>query len=247
MRPVDLEVVVVLGVQLGDRLGAQTSSRCATAAGGRVAGVVPALERGDHDRVDQLGHALELDHPYLLAAPRGVRHGMRQPDVPVVVPSPRPSDEQSIPTRPTPCAQRSTERVVVADGAMGTMLQAQDPSLDDFQGHEGCNEILNVTRPDIVRGGPRRLLRGRRRLRRDQHLRRQPRQPRRVRHRRPHLRARRGRRPASPARSADALVDRRTGRAGCSARSGPAPSCPRSGHVAVRRAARRLRRAGRRA
>ncbi|MEU6479248.1 methionine synthase [Streptomyces sp. NPDC047017] len=42
-------------------------------------------------------------------------------------------------------------RVVVADGAMGTMLQAHDPTLDDFQGHEGCNEILNVSRPDIVR------------------------------------------------------------------------------------------------
>lgn len=42
------------------------------------------------------------------------------------------------------------ERVVVADGAMGTMLQDADPSLDDFAGHEGCNEILNVTRPDIV-------------------------------------------------------------------------------------------------
>ncbi|MFI1971042.1 methionine synthase [Streptomyces cinnamoneus] len=42
-------------------------------------------------------------------------------------------------------------RVVVADGAMGTMLQAQDPSLEDFQQLEGCNEILNVTRPDIVR------------------------------------------------------------------------------------------------
>ncbi|GHI01683.1 methionine synthase [Streptomyces cellostaticus] len=42
-------------------------------------------------------------------------------------------------------------RVVVADGAMGTMLQAQDPSLDDFEQLEGCNEILNVTRPDIVR------------------------------------------------------------------------------------------------
>ncbi|MEU0107658.1 MULTISPECIES: methionine synthase [unclassified Streptomyces] len=42
-------------------------------------------------------------------------------------------------------------RVVVADGAMGTMLQAQDPTLDDFQGLEGCNEILNMTRPDIVR------------------------------------------------------------------------------------------------
>jgi len=41
-------------------------------------------------------------------------------------------------------------RVVVADGAMGTMLQAEDPTLEDFDGHEGCNEILNVTRPDIV-------------------------------------------------------------------------------------------------
>jgi 5-methyltetrahydrofolate--homocysteine methyltransferase len=44
------------------------------------------------------------------------------------------------------------ERVVVADGAMGTMLQAADLSLDDFDGLEGCNEILNVTRPDVVRG-----------------------------------------------------------------------------------------------
>jgi 5-methyltetrahydrofolate--homocysteine methyltransferase len=44
------------------------------------------------------------------------------------------------------------ERVVVADGAMGTMLQAHDLSLDDFEGYEGCNEILNVTRPDVVRG-----------------------------------------------------------------------------------------------
>ncbi|MEU6975846.1 methionine synthase [Streptomyces sp. NPDC046371] len=42
-------------------------------------------------------------------------------------------------------------RVVVSDGAMGTMLQAQDPSLEDFQQLEGCNEILNVSRPDIVR------------------------------------------------------------------------------------------------
>ena len=43
-----------------------------------------------------------------------------------------------------------TERVVVADGAIGTMLQASDAALDDFAGHEGCNEILNVTRPDLV-------------------------------------------------------------------------------------------------
>src|SRR5579884_1654399 len=42
-------------------------------------------------------------------------------------------------------------RVVVADGAMGTMLQSADLTLDDFAGLEGCNEILNVTRPDVVR------------------------------------------------------------------------------------------------
>ncbi|MGB5016159.1 MAG: homocysteine S-methyltransferase family protein, partial [Candidatus Nanopelagicales bacterium] len=47
--------------------------------------------------------------------------------------------------------QALTERVLVADGAMGTMLQSYDLTLDDFEGHEGCNEVLNVTRPDVVR------------------------------------------------------------------------------------------------
>jgi 5-methyltetrahydrofolate--homocysteine methyltransferase len=46
----------------------------------------------------------------------------------------------------------------VADGAMGTMLQAADLTLDDFSGLEGCNEILNVTRPDVVRDVHRRYL-----------------------------------------------------------------------------------------
>ena len=32
------------------------------------------------------------------------------------------------------------------------MLQAAALTLEDFQGHEGCNEILNVTRPEVVRG-----------------------------------------------------------------------------------------------
>ncbi|KQQ88833.1 methionine synthase [Arthrobacter sp. Leaf137] len=42
-------------------------------------------------------------------------------------------------------------RVVIADGAMGTMLQGRDLSLEeDFQGLEGCNEILNDTRPDVL-------------------------------------------------------------------------------------------------
>ncbi|MFZ8872648.1 MAG: homocysteine S-methyltransferase family protein, partial [Candidatus Nanopelagicaceae bacterium] len=43
-----------------------------------------------------------------------------------------------------------SERVVIADGAMGTMIQAANPSLEDFQGLEGCNEILNVTRPELI-------------------------------------------------------------------------------------------------
>ncbi|MFC6886994.1 methionine synthase [Actinomadura yumaensis] len=56
-------------------------------------------------------------------------------------------------SNPTPQSLRRAlkERVVVADGGMGTMLQDAGPTLDDFEGHEGCNEILNVTRPDIVR------------------------------------------------------------------------------------------------
>lgn len=43
------------------------------------------------------------------------------------------------------------QRVLVADGAMGTMLQAHNLADADFDGHEGCNEILNITRPDAVR------------------------------------------------------------------------------------------------
>ncbi|MBK1788445.1 methionine synthase [Prauserella cavernicola] len=41
-------------------------------------------------------------------------------------------------------------RVLVADGGMGTALQAYDLTLDDFAQLEGCNEILNETRPDVV-------------------------------------------------------------------------------------------------
>ena len=44
------------------------------------------------------------------------------------------------------------ERILVADGGMGTALQSYDLSLDDFNQLEGCNEILNETRPDVVRG-----------------------------------------------------------------------------------------------
>src|SRR5258708_33679631 len=44
------------------------------------------------------------------------------------------------------------DRIVVFDGAMGTNLQVQNLSLDDFGGlrFEGCNEHLLITRPDAV-------------------------------------------------------------------------------------------------
>jgi 5-methyltetrahydrofolate--homocysteine methyltransferase len=43
------------------------------------------------------------------------------------------------------------ERVVIYDGAMGTNIQKRQPSPDDFWGKEGCNEILVLSRPDIIR------------------------------------------------------------------------------------------------
>ncbi len=44
------------------------------------------------------------------------------------------------------------QRVMVYDGAMGTSIQAHAPSYDDYWGKEGCNELLVLSRPDIIRG-----------------------------------------------------------------------------------------------
>ncbi|MFZ6005498.1 MAG: methionine synthase [Actinomycetota bacterium] len=46
------------------------------------------------------------------------------------------------------------ERVVVFDGAFGTYVQTLDLGPDDFGGesYEGCNELLTVTRPDVIAG-----------------------------------------------------------------------------------------------
>jgi 5-methyltetrahydrofolate--homocysteine methyltransferase len=43
-------------------------------------------------------------------------------------------------------------RILIIDGAMGTMLQAYNPTLADFGGAglENCNENLNVTRPEWI-------------------------------------------------------------------------------------------------
>ena len=44
------------------------------------------------------------------------------------------------------------ERILVMDGAMGTMIQKRDLSAADFGGAklEGCNENLVITRPDVI-------------------------------------------------------------------------------------------------
>src|SRR6266508_1094195 len=45
-------------------------------------------------------------------------------------------------------------RILVLDGAMGTMIQSKNLGAPDFGGaqYEGCNEHLNLTRPDVIRG-----------------------------------------------------------------------------------------------
>ncbi|WCK54042.1 methionine synthase [Aneurinibacillus sp. Ricciae_BoGa-3] len=49
--------------------------------------------------------------------------------------------------------ERLKEKILVMDGAMGTMLQQANLTAEDFGGeqYEGCNEILNLTRPDVIR------------------------------------------------------------------------------------------------
>jgi 5-methyltetrahydrofolate--homocysteine methyltransferase len=47
--------------------------------------------------------------------------------------------------------QAVKNRVVVYDGAMGTNIQFRNPSVDDFWGKEGCNELLVLSRPDIIK------------------------------------------------------------------------------------------------
>jgi 5-methyltetrahydrofolate--homocysteine methyltransferase len=50
-----------------------------------------------------------------------------------------------------PLLQAARSRVVVVDGGMGTSLQYHNLSPDDFDGLDGCNEVLVRTRPDVIR------------------------------------------------------------------------------------------------
>ncbi|MBB5180128.1 5-methyltetrahydrofolate--homocysteine methyltransferase [Planomicrobium koreense] len=50
--------------------------------------------------------------------------------------------------------QQLEKRILIIDGAMGTMIQNADLSAEDFGGEEfdGCNEYLNIVRPDVIEG-----------------------------------------------------------------------------------------------
>ena len=39
---------------------------------------------------------------------------------------------------------------VIFDGAMGTQILLRGVTKQDFSGHDGCNEILNTSRPDVI-------------------------------------------------------------------------------------------------
>ncbi len=65
-RPVDLEVVEVLGVDRADHAGVPHPHQVIDRRGRRLGRVVPALERRDDDRVDQVGGVVDLDHPVTL-------------------------------------------------------------------------------------------------------------------------------------------------------------------------------------
>ncbi len=43
------------------------------------------------------------------------------------------------------------ERVLIYDGATGTNIQTRNLSVDDYWGKEGCNELLVLSRPDVIR------------------------------------------------------------------------------------------------
>ena len=146
LRPVDLEVVVVLGVERGHRLGVpdlargarprrwrrrrrRSSPRTRRSAPGRQVGQAPAVLDTRSTRYALAGAVPERRPHVPLWTRRAAADDARARRLGTHSTSPR--------ARAGSCARPCAERVVVADGAMGTMLQAHDPTLDDFAGPRG--------------------------------------------------------------------------------------------------------------
>jgi 5-methyltetrahydrofolate--homocysteine methyltransferase len=58
----------------------------------------------------------------------------------------------ALPERSVLLGDLMRRRILVLDGAMGTMIQNRGLTAADFGGpkYEGCNEQLNLTRPDVI-------------------------------------------------------------------------------------------------
>ncbi len=141
---VDLVVVVVLGVQFGEGFGVPDQFEVFDGSAGGVACVVPSFERGNEHRITEDGYVLVRGVGILACIhSSSLRPGPVRPPTSLV--------GMSTPLHSV-LLDALKRRVVIGDGAMGTMLQAADLSLDDFRGLEGCNEILNESRPDVIRG-----------------------------------------------------------------------------------------------
>jgi 5-methyltetrahydrofolate--homocysteine methyltransferase len=61
-------------------------------------------------------------------------------------------EEGTKPMKPT-FREQLSQKILILDGAMGTMLQQADLTAEDFGGdeYEGCNELLSLTRPEVIR------------------------------------------------------------------------------------------------
>lgn len=44
----------------------------------------------------------------------------------------------------------AAKKVLIFDGAMGTMIQQLGVTAADYEGYEGCNEYLSISRPDLI-------------------------------------------------------------------------------------------------
>lgn len=69
------------------------------------------------------------------------------------VPTSTTSTSTTVSTQTHLIQEQMQKKILILDGAMGTMIQQADLSAEDFGGeeYEGCNEYLNVTRPDLIR------------------------------------------------------------------------------------------------
>ena len=225
-RPGHLEVVVVVRVDLGQRVASQVSSRCSMAAlAASPASFQPSKAatstgstRSRVLRGCRLARRL-LDPDRSPGKPTTRARWRGTVGLPACLRKPN-----------SRCSTPWPDRVLVADGAMGTMLQARRPHPGRLRRSRGLQRDPQRHPPGRGARRPPRLPRGRRGRRRDQHVRREPGQPGRVRHRRPDLRAGRGRGPAGP-RGRRRVHRRRTARRFVLGSVGPGTKLPTLGHA----------------